>query len=179
MFGATSTFCAYLQLATWGEKVSLSRGRGAARKVSTRRRNLFFTVEGPVFASTYHTYVWHMFRAPMCCVVVAMISHCLTKTHGTYGVSSTTALAYSTSLYIHVQSFVVHRLIYVTIVTNMSKRQIFGGLVACTYVCNSLCFPTVSREEKVDAAIVDVRGVLQEAVDHLPNRCRPILTGDI
>ena len=41
---------------------------------------------------------------------------------------------------------------------------------------DSLCFPAVSREEKVNTAIVDVGGVLQEAVDHLPNRCCSILT---
>lgn len=35
---------------------------------------------------------------------------------------------------------------------------------------NSLCLPSIRREEEVHAAIVDVRSVLQEAVDHVSNR---------
>lgn len=40
----------------------------------------------------------------------------------------------------------------------------------------SLCFPAVSREKKVDTAIVDVGGLLQEVVDHVSNRRCSICT---
>lgn len=40
----------------------------------------------------------------------------------------------------------------------------------------SLCFPAISRKEKVNTAIVDVGGVLQEAVDHVSDGRRSICT---